>query len=326
MMSDPSIQQITASHYETHADKDSYEDAYFYEPGAYMQYLVQLTKDRLCLDESTSTHQRSRRFRRILDIGGGTGNFAKSLIQSASTTTNNNVIVEVIVVDPFLDPTTITTSCYNDVDEVSEALKFVKASAENFLENGTTHDGNNVSVPWWRESGSYHQVLMKEIVHHLDAKDRVGIFRGIHQGLAQVTQQKQQHYERCGASTATNDNHRIPSLLIITRPQVAIDYPLWEEARQVWKINQPSVEELVHDLQEAGFTDIQYTLESYPCHISLQRWKSMVKNRFWSTFSNFSDDELVIASKHIELDYHDRIDDHGNIHFEDRLLFLTACK
>jgi hypothetical protein len=287
--------------------------------------LVQVGKHQMCLDDSRSTHHTIRRRRRILDIGGGTGNFAKSLIQSASAGTTNKIFVEIIVVDPFLDPTTTATSTSKDHDEVSEALQFVKASAEDFMKVDTDSDGqNNSPPPWWREVGSYHQVLMKEIVHHLDVKDRVGIFRGIHQGLAQVN--REQHHESGVATTLNDDNYRIPSLLIVTRPQLEIDYPMWEEARQVWNANQPSVQELVHDLQEAGFCNVQHTLVSYPCNISLQRWQSMVKNRFWSTFSNFSDDELVRGCDQIALDYHDRIDDNGSIHFEDRLFFLTACK
>ena len=80
---------------------------------------------------------------------------------------------------------------------------------------------------------------MKEIVHHLDAKDRVGIFRGMHSSLAALE-------NRDSVANATGD---IPSILIVTRPQVEIDYPLWDEARQVWKENQPSIEEISDDLQ-----------------------------------------------------------------------------
>jgi hypothetical protein len=117
-----------------------------------------------------------------------------------------------------------------------------------------------------------------------------------------------------------------PSILIITRPQIDIDYPLWEGAKQVWKDNQPSIEEIVSDLQKAGFCDISYTIESYPCSIQLQRWQSMINQRFWSTFSKFTDEELIKACQQIAHDYKDRIDKEGNITFEDRLVFITATK
>jgi hypothetical protein len=76
--------------------------------------------------------------------------------------------------------------------------------------------------------------------------------------------------------------------LIITRPQLEIDYPLWNEARQVWAQNQPSVQDITKDLQQAGFSNVSHTLEPYPCSVSLERWQGMVQKRFWSTFSKFS--------------------------------------
>jgi hypothetical protein len=312
--------EITASHYDAHADKNSYEDAFFYEPGAYMTHLVELTKNRMQLDRKNPIK------RRILDIGGGTGNFAEALIRAAAPTSSDTdkdspptSPLQIIVVDPFLDPTTITTKVSatdkleDDSSSAKAPLQFVKASAEDFL-NAESSPGS----AWWRTAGSYHQILMKEIVHHLNLKDRVGIFRGMYQGLAEL-----QVFREKDPNNTTNC---IPSLLIVTRPQIEIDYPLWEDARQVWRDNQPSVEELVQDLHEAGFQNVQHTLETYPCSISLQRWQSMVQNRCWSTFSNFTDEELLSACARIASDYQDRIDDDGNIHFEDRLVFLTACK
>ncbi|KAG7361974.1 hypothetical protein IV203_025640 [Nitzschia inconspicua] len=367
----------TALHYEAHAINESYEDAYFYEPGAYMAHLVQLIKNRMQLPSTISNNKNNTNNkndtilsscvrRRILDIGGGTGNFARALIESiedptkTTTTTSSSTTsslpllpVEIIVVDPFLDPTnTMNTSsshCYEQhpVPATENAsllllpspLRFVKASAEDFLEEPTTTRTDETSSPsssssfsWWRQAGSYHQILMKEMVHHLDAKDRVDIFRAMYQGLAQwptTTTPVDDNNNQSSSNDDGNDDDDktpVPSLLIVTRPQVEIDYPLWDEARQVWKDNQPSVDELVQDLQTAGFRDICHTLESYPCRISLQRWQSMVQNRFWSTFTNFSDDELKSACDQIASDYQDRIDDEGSIHFEDRLVFLTAYK
>jgi hypothetical protein len=46
----------------------------------------------------------------------------------------------------------------------------------------------------------------------------------------------------------------------------------------------------------------------------------MIQKRFWSTFSSFSDSELQTACEEIEVHYQDRIDDKGDIHFEDRLI------
>jgi len=262
------MSSVTSSHYEAHS-AESYEQAYFYEPGAYQQYLVRLVQDRFQLQDTAKGPLH------ILDIGGGTGNFAQALVEETPQH-------RVTVVDPFLDPTRSTSS----------QLSFVKAGAEAFLSSRTDAED-------WRQD--FQGILLKEVVHHL--KDRVKIFQGMHQELPTAG-----------------------SLLIITRPQVDIDYPLWSEARVVWKKNQPSSQELRKDLEQAGFSSIDESLESYPCSISFARWQEMVQNRFWSTFSNFSDPELQDACQRMATEHKERIDEKGVIHFEDRLVFLLAKK
>jgi len=71
-------------------------------------------------------------------------------------------------------------------------------------------------------------------------------------------------------TTTTTTQKQTPLLLIITRPQYDIDYPLWPEAKQVWATNQPSLESLISDLQTAGFYHVHATIERYPCRVSLQ--------------------------------------------------------
>lgn len=190
-----------------------------------------------------------------------------------------------------MDPTSSSNGVAN--------LDFVKASAEEFMNDSSNEEH-------WRKD--YHKVLLKEVAHHFDSSTRVDIFRGIYGGLE------------------TSKDTSSTSLLIITRPQIEIDYPLWDEARQVWKENQPSAQDFCNDLKTAGFVDIQHSVEAYPCEIDMNRWQSMVKGRFWSTFSNFSDDELRDACNRIAEDYKDRIDDKGALHFEDRLVFISARK
>jgi hypothetical protein len=264
----------TKSHYEAHS-ADSYEQAFFYEPGEYSAYLCAKVRERLGLDRPP--HQRT-----LLDIGGGTGNFTEMLLANAKEMT-------AIVVDPFL------------IDSSRRSLpniQFVKGSAEAMKVDVAAVDC------WWRQG--YHQVLLKEVVHHIDQTDRVEVFRGIRNGLEAVPD--------------------IPSLLIITRPQVEIDYPLWDAARDVWKQNQPSEAVLLNELREAGYTNVQCTVEAYPCKIELKRWQQMVKGRFWSTFSNFTTKELDAACLLIGEQEKHRVDADGKLNFEDRLLFISACK
>jgi hypothetical protein len=278
----------TQSHYQSHT-ADSYESAFFYEPGPYNDYLCELCRQGLQITNTESTSTRV-----LLDIGGGTGSFTRRLIQDTPH--------RAIVVDPFLPPQAAVNK--NDV------VQFVAASAESFMDSDSdTVSGNDVDGFWKR---GYHQVLLKEVVHHFPASQRVAIFRGLHQGLETAT-----------AAAASDYN---TALLIVTRPQLEIDYPLWEAARTVWAQHQPSQSELLSELTAAGFVNPLPTIESYPCTIPLERWQTMVRRRFWSTFANFTDAELEAACQAmVETEKH-RIDSDGNLHFQDRLLFITAQK
>lgn len=268
----------TKLHYEKHTI-ESYENAFFYETGDYTSNLCQLVQKRLSLNDRTKK-------RTIVDIGGGTGNFSSKMITS--------VDAECIVVDPFLEHT-------NSSDE-NGRVTFQRTAAETFMEKATDRQQ-------WRKEG-FHQVLLKEVVHHFAANDRPRIFRGIFEDIISIDDDEIQE---------------IPSLLIITRPKIDIDYPLWEEAKVVWAKNQPSVDDLAADLKSAGFSNVAHSIEPYPCVIELERWREMVKSRFWSTFAEFSDAELHTAcAKMGEREQH-RIKN-GRIHFEDRLLFMTAKK
>ncbi len=271
----PLLSSTTSSHYQAHS-AESYEEAYFYEPGEYQHYLVKLLRGRLQLDGTSARH--------ILDIGGGTGNFAHALLQQ-ELEVEPDLQHHITVVDPFLDPTQQVSS---------SQVSFVKESAEVFC--------NQEIGKSWRNN--VHQILLKEVVHHLE--DRVKIFRGMHQDLTSLPD--------------------APSLLIVTRPQKEIDYPLWDAAREVWMKNQPSSEELCQELQQAGFNHIQQTLESYPCQVSLKRWNSMIQGRFWSTFSNFTDEELQLACDNMAHQQAGRIDENGTLHFQDRLVLISARK
>ena len=267
----------TANHYEAHS-ADTYEDAYFYEPGAYMQYLVDLVTKKMGLDSKTDQP------RHLVDIGGGTGNFARALTENISH------MMCVTVIEPFLEEST-------DENLKDDKVFFVKAPAEIFL-----------SLPddKWRHK-PFHQILIKETIHHIDETVRVQILRSIYNELELLPAQ----------STA-------PSILIITRPQVEIDYPFWEAAREVWRENQPSLQQLTSELEDAGFVNVSCTIEKYDSSISLERWKGMVMQRFWSTFSDFTTDELKKGCE--ELERERPPDEDGNIFFEDRLLFITGDK
>jgi hypothetical protein len=60
---------------------------------------------------------------------------------------------------------------------------------------------------------------------------------------------------------------------------------------------------------------------TYPCAVDLKSWLGMVRNRFWSTFSNFTDEELEAGCATIAEEA--RVED-GRVHFEERLVFISA--
>jgi len=273
----------TANHYESHS-ADTYEEAYFYEPGAYMKNLVSIVNQYLELDKKVLIP--SNESRRLLDIGGGTGNFARALVQ------DNNVKLQVTVLEPFLEETK-----NHDLLATNDKVSFIKAPAEIFLAT-PSHE--------WRKQ-PFHQVLIKETIHHIDEESRVDILKAIYNELQSFSK-----------------DSTTPSILIVTRPQIEIDYPIWGAARNVWKQNQPSVQQLTSELMAAGFEDLNCTIEKYDSSISLERWQGMVKNRFWSTFADFTDDELEKGCK--ELAEERPPDENGIIYFEDRLLFITGRK
>jgi hypothetical protein len=210
--------------------------------------------------------------------------------------------MEAVVVDPFLEASSDLNHDKSDGSDNGD-MQFVKARAEDYAESTQADAGTNNNKTWWKRD--YDQVLVKEVVHHLDASDRTNVFRGLRKGLRSIS-----------------DTDTGPSIVIVTRPQLDIDYPLWSAARKVWAENQPSASNIKTDLSAAGFEEVESTIKMYPAQIQLDRWLAMVRDRFWSTFSNFSDDELEDACRLIEMEA--KTDAGGIVHFEDRLVFITA--
>ena len=216
-----------------------------------------------------------------------------------------------------MDPFLTSTETEKDENEQQQRLHFVAAAAQVFAAT-TTPPTNDTNTLWWRQD-YYDHILLKEVVHHLD--DRVAIFRGMHQGFRQNNMDHGNDDD-----DDDDDTSPPPSLLIITRPQTDIDYPLWPAARAVWAAHQPSATQLVAELQQAGFSRVTSRLESYPCQIALTAWQTMVQERFWSTFSKFSDEELKQVCEEMSVTQAERLDEKGVLHFQDRLVFLSAWK
>jgi len=147
------------------------------------------------------------------------------------------------------------------------------------------------------DPATFDRILFKEVIHHIDAVERPDLFRALREKRL------------C-------DDGR---LLIVTRPQRAIDYPMWPAAYEVWAQNQPSEEELAAELKEAGFGAVHVNMHRYPHEVGVEEWCRLVRGRFWSTFSEFTDEELEVGCAHIRA-----AGRAGVLHFEDRLLLIDA--
>eukprot|EP00584_Thalassiosira_punctigera_P013862 CAMPEP_0172553540 /NCGR_PEP_ID=MMETSP1067-20121228/51265_1 /TAXON_ID=265564 ORGANISM="Thalassiosira punctigera, Strain Tpunct2005C2" /NCGR_SAMPLE_ID=MMETSP1067 /ASSEMBLY_ACC=CAM_ASM_000444 /LENGTH=278 /DNA_ID=CAMNT_0013341747 /DNA_START=237 /DNA_END=1073 /DNA_ORIENTATION=+ len=274
--------QPMQQHYAQHS-ATSYDSAFFYSAGDYLDHITALVHDKFLWSKEGSAADPTPVT--LLDIGGGTGSFTKRLVEQFPTNT-------AIVIDPFLEPA-------KNAD--AKNLFFFEAAADDFLKPMKQHD--SAATLHWRSG--YHQVLMKEVVHHLPEQQRTAIFRGICEGFAR-------HPKHKGA----------PALLIITRPQKDIDYPLWTAARKVWAENQPAHQDIMQELQDAGFSRLVCSTHGYECRMALKRWKAMVQGRCWSTFSSFTDAELQEACDAMDEQY--ALDENGHFGFEDRLVFISA--
>ena len=342
-----------SNHYESHTST-SYESAFFYSEKEYTTWLCNLVRDafgippcgddKLVVDGGTTRcgcnsdkhysddsalataddSGRERKKRVLLDVGGGTGNFTSMVISGVDT-------LEGVVIDPFLPASSTSSSSNEDgkKENGQRRLKFVKASAEEFIPSGHKLHTSNIDekkeddvIPWWKTG--YNHVLLKEVVHHFDANERVGIFTGIRNGL--IKNNKHGMDESIDGSEGAEEERTPSQLLVITRPRVHIDYPMWSAAKDVWATNQPSANDIVSDLRKAGFQDVQQSIKSYPCEIELNRWVDMVRNRFWSTFSHFTDEEIEEGCERIMKEIQQPDGQEVMIQFEERLVFITARK
>lgn len=143
----------------------------------------------------------------------------------------------------------------------------------------------------------YDRILLKEVVHHLgDSAARRAFFELIRRRKLTLG----------------------GKVIVATRPRRP-QYPFFKAAFSVWEQSQPDETDIVADLRSVGFDPVITLTQAYPCSLSRQRWCQLVRARFWSTFSKFSDDELEAGCEEIRAAHPE---DH--LEFEERMVLVIA--
>ena len=230
---------------------------------------------------------------RLVDIGGGTGRFAHLLHEAAA------LQQEAVCVDPSAS-----------MLEEAAALEGV----------ATEHCGG---VEWASKPERYDRALIKEVVHHL-TDDELGTMYG---GIFNQVLPKPLPSRRLTPLPLTAElTAALAQLsaggvcLTCTRPDI-VEYPFFDAALEVWKRQQPPMEHYVGIMERAGFS-VSVEVADYPATLGTEWWLEMVANRFWSTFSHFSDEELAAGIEEIKAR-------HGgaeSISFTEKMVFITATK
>jgi len=140
----------------------------------------------------------------------------------------------------------------------------------------------------------YSKMLFKEVIHHLDNRKKLwnDIFNTI------------------------EDNGRI---LIYTRPQ-NINFPLFQKAKDEFFKNQPHYDSIVNELKDIGF-NVEVSTESFSFKLSKEEWYEMLKAKFMSDLSVFSDEDIMEGIKELENHYNS-----DTFIIEDEIIFITAYK
>ena len=129
-----------------------YEAAFFYESGAYQDWLLAQLLERLELGSNAA------RDLRVVDVGGGTGNFTAALAAAAGLTR------PVLCVDNSAPMLAVAAGRAGITPREQDAATFAAST-----------DG---------DATGYHRVLLKEIVHHVAADQVAPMYAGLARQLA----------------------------------------------------------------------------------------------------------------------------------------------
>ncbi|KAK9829633.1 hypothetical protein WJX72_006983 [[Myrmecia] bisecta] len=253
--------QTPKQHYEEVAA--AYEQAFFYSSVEYRDWILQHVLHHFQLPAQNGADVK------VVDLGGGTGNFSQALAEAA-------LVDSVLCVDMFREMLGHA--------EKRACVKTLHLDAVAFSE-----------LP--PSQMRYSHILLKELIHHIPADQQCHMYQGLRSQL------------QPGGVIVT-----------VTRPQ-EVDYPLFEAAREVWRQNQPASSAVLAAMKHAGL-DVEECSYVYTAELPLDTWCDMVRQRFWSTFTHFTDAQLEAGIQEIKAAHKCR----QTVRFNDKLLFLVARK
>lgn len=79
-------------------------------------------------------------------------------------------------------------------------------------------------------------------------------------------------------------------MLVCMREKTDINYPFFNDAAKVWSDNYCSLDDTLAAINGAGFKDVKVTRDRYPITVTMDYWCNMMRGRFWSNFSAFTDE------------------------------------
>lgn len=162
-----------------------------------------------------------------------------------------------------------------------DAYRPVQASAEQL-------GSGEVRLPCER----FDAILIKEAIHHVDDG------RAVIEGLAGLLA----------------DGGRLLVVMLPTR----IEYPLFADALTLFQRLQPDPRDVAAHMRDAGLrTELSH--ESFPLSFSKSKYLAMVRNRYMSLLSNFTDEQLERGVEEI-----DRLNQEQRLSFPDRFAFVLG--
>ena len=109
-------------------------------------------------------------------------------------------------------------------------------------------------------------------------------------------------------------------LLIVTREKFDHDFPFFDAAKEVYSKNSAGLDVITDALKAVGFGNVKVHKEAYMLTVSLDTWCRIVRGRFWSNLSPFTEEEMDAGIAEIRSKYAGQ----EEIKFEDRNIWIEA--